>query len=88
MSEQLKEKYRELFETILKLETVKDCEDFFNDLCTFKELDSMSGRIKAAKLLIKGETYDDIIKQTEISSATLSRVNKCVKYGNGYKKFL
>ncbi len=88
MSEQLKEKYRELFETILKLETVEDCEDFFNDLCTFKELDSMSGRIKAAKLLIKGETYDDIIKQTEISSATLSRVNKCVKYGNGYKKFL
>ena len=88
MSEQLKEKYRELFETILKLETIEDCEDFFNDLCTFKELDSMSGRIKAAKLLIKGETYDDIIKQTEISSATLSRVNKCVKYGNGYKKFL
>lgn len=88
MSEQLKEKYKELFETILKLETVEDCEDFFNDLCTFKELDSMSGRIKAAKLLIKGETYDDIIKQTEISSATLSRVNKCVKYGNGYKKFL
>ena len=88
MSEQLKEKYRELFETILKLETVEDCEDFFNDLCTFKELDSMSGRIKAAKLLIKGETYDDIIKQTEISSAPLSRVNKCVKYGNGYKKFL
>ena len=88
MSEQLKEKYRALFETILKLETVEDCEDFFNDLCTFKELDSMSGRIKAAKLLIKGETYDDIIKQTEISSATLSRVNKCVKYGNGYKKFL
>ena len=88
MSEQLKEKYRELFETILKLETVEDCEDFFNDLCTFKEPDSMSGRIKAAKLLIKGETYDDIIKQTEISSATLSRVNKCVKYGNGYKKFL
>ena len=88
MSEQLKEKYRELFETILKLKTVEDCEDFFNDLCTFKELDSMSGRIKAAKLLIKGETYDDIIKQTEISSATLPRVNKCVKYGNGYKKFL
>ena len=88
MSEQLKEKYKELFETILKLETIEDCENFFNDLCTFKELDSMSGRIKAAKLLIKGETYDDIIKQTEISSATLSRVNKCVKYGNGYKKFL
>ena len=88
MSEQLKEKYRELFETILKLETIEDCENFFNDLCTFKELDSMSGRIKAAKLLIKCETYDDIIKQTEISSATLSRVNKCVKYGNGYKKFL
>ena len=47
----------------------------------------MLGRIKAAKLLLKGETYEKIIKETDISSATLSRVNKCVKYGSGYKKF-
>lgn len=88
MSEELKTKYKELFETILKLKTVDECEEFFSDLCTYKELDSMSARILAAKLLIKGETYEEIIKSTDISSATLSRVNKCVKYGTGYKKFL
>ena len=88
MSDNMKTELNELYETILKLKTVKDCENFFADLCTYKELDSMAGRIKAAKLLMKGETYDKIIKETEISSATLSRVNKCVKYGEGYKKFL
>ena len=88
MSEELKTKYKELFETILKLKTVDECEEFFSDLCTYKELDSMASRISAAKLLIKGETYEEIIKSTDISSATLSRVNKCVKYGTGYKKFL
>lgn len=87
MSENLKGNYSHLFETILKLKTQEDCETFFNDLCTYKELDSMSARIKAAELLLKGETYEKIIASTDISSATLSRVNKCVKYGNGYKKF-
>lgn len=87
MSDNLKTDHRELFEAILKLKTIEDCEVFFSDLCTYKELDSMLGRIKAAKLLIKGETYEKIIKETDISSATLSRVNKCVKYGEGYKKF-
>lgn len=87
MSENLKGNHEELFEAILKLKTVEDCEEFFSDLCTYKELDSMFGRIKAAKLLIQGETYEKIIKETNISSATLSRVSKCVKYGSGYKKF-
>ena len=88
MSGDILNNHKELFETILKLKTVEDCESFFDDLCTYKELDSMAGRIKAAKLLMKGETYDKIIKEPEISSATLSRVTKCVKYGEGYKKFL
>ena len=87
MSENLKGNHQELFEAILKLKTVEDCEEFFSDLCTYKELDSMLGRIKAAKLLIQGEPYEKIIKETNISSATLSRVSKCVKYGSGYKKF-
>ena len=56
MSENLKGNHQELFEAILKLKTVEDCEEFFSDLCTYKELDSMLGRIKAAKLLIQGET--------------------------------
>lgn len=87
MPETVSEDYVHLFETILKLKTVDDCKDFFSDLCTYKELDSMAARIKAAELLIKDETYEKIINATNISSATLSRVSKCVKHGNGYKRF-
>lgn len=78
----------ELCNTLLKLKTVEDCELFLRDLCTNKELDSMEQRILSAKLLLAGETYESIIKKTDISSATLSRVSRCVKYGEGYKKIL
>ena len=86
MSEDIKNSYGELFDVILNLKTKQDCELFFKDLCTIKELDSMTQRIKAAKLLIDGETYEKIIAKTDISSATLSRISRCVKYGDGYKK--
>ena len=88
MSGDIKNSYGELFEVISKLSTAEDCEIFLRDLCTVKELDAMTQRIKAAKLLLDGETYEKIISKTEISSATLSRVSRCVKYGEGYKKFL
>ncbi|MBR2498881.1 MAG: TrpR-related protein YerC/YecD [Clostridia bacterium] len=88
MSEDIKNSYGELFSAILNLKTEQDCEIFFKDLCTIKELDSMAQRVKAAKLLIDGETYEKIISKTDISSATLSRISRCVKYGEGYKKFL
>ncbi len=77
-----------LYETFLKLRTKEDCEAFFADLCTYTELHAMAQRLAAAKLLLAGETYEKIIKETEISSATLSRVSRCVKYGRGYKKLL
>ena len=80
--------YSALYQAILKLKTVKDCEEFFSDLCTKKELDSMTQRVIAGKLLLDGETYEKIISKTDISSATLSRVSRCVKSGSGYKKFL
>lgn len=80
--------HKELYETILKLKTTEDCEKLFSDLCTYKELDAMTQRIQSAKLILDGETYEQIIEKTNISSATLSRVSKCVKYGEGYKKFL
>ena len=80
--------YSALYEAILKLKSVKDVEEFFSDLCTKKELDSMTQRVIAGKLLLSVETYEKIISKTDISSATLSRVNRCVKYGSGYKKFL
>ena len=88
MSEDIKNQYGELFDVIKNLKTKEDCEAFFLDLCTIKELNSMTQRVTAAKLLINGETYEKIIAKTDISSATLSRVSRCVKYGNGYKKFL
>ena len=80
--------YDELYRAILKLKTVEDCERFFSDLCTYRELDAMLGRVKAAKMLLAGETYEAIIDKKIVSSATLSRVSRCVKHGNGYKKFL
>lgn len=88
MPEELKKDIKELFELILTLKTQEDCEKFFDDLCTYKELEAMAQRVKAAKMIIKGNTYEQIIKETEISSATLSRVSKCVKYGNGYKNYI
>ena len=80
--------YTELYNAILKLKSVSDCEEFFSDLLTIKELNSMTQRVVAGKLLLSGETYEKIISKTDISSATLSRVSRCVKYGKGYKKFL
>lgn len=77
-----------LFKTILSLKNEEECAAFFEDLCTVKEIDSMAQRITAAKLLIAGETYEKIISETDISSATLSRVSRCVKYGKGYTSVL
>ena len=88
MSENMKEDITELFKLIASLKTEQEVGILFDDLCTYKEIDSMAQRLKAAKLLLDGETYEQIIAKTEISSATLSRVSRCVKYGEGYKKFL
>ena len=79
---------KELYSLILSLENEDDCDAFFSDLCTNKELEQMSQRIKAAKLLIEGKTYNQVMQLCDISSATLSRVSRCVQYGRGYKKIL
>lgn len=78
----------ELFKAILSLETEEECYDFFEDLCTIKEIEQMTQRYAAAKLLNEGKTYEEVIETTEISSATLSRVSKCIKYGKGYKHII
>ena len=75
-----------LFETLANITNKEDLKLLFDDLCTYKEIDSMAQRLRSAQLLSNGSTYEQIIKQTEISSATLSRVNKSLKYGKGYKK--
>ena len=78
----------ELFELIASLDNSEDCYSLFGDLCTVKEIEQMAQRIKAAKLLLAGNTFKQVTEKCEISSATLSRVSRCVKYGEGYNKFL
>ena len=83
-----KEDVKRLYSILATINNEEDVEIFFGDLCTYKELDSMAQRIEAAELLLKGETSGQITQKIDISSATLSRVSRCVKYGQGYKKFL
>ena len=77
-----------LFETLLACKTADDFRTLFEDLCTYKEVEQMAQRVEAAKMLKEGKTYAEIIAATEISSATLSRVSRCVQYGKGYQKFV
>ncbi len=78
----------ELFDTILKLRTREDCAAFFEDLCTEKEVENMASRLAAARLLIEGKTYLQVIEEVDISSATLSRVSRCVRHGTGYTRMI
>ena len=86
--EHKKEKIQQLYELIASLQTPEDCRALFDDLCTIKEIEKMAERVQAAKLLLDGKTYNQVISETDISSATLSRVSRCVQYGQGYSKFL
>ena len=72
-----------LFQAILSLESLEDCYTFFEDLCTMKELGDMAQRLEGARLLLEGKTYDQIVKSVEISTATISRINRCSQYGTG-----
>ena len=72
-----------LFQTILNLKTIDECYDFFEDLCTAKEIQDMSQRLETASLLLKGLSYQKIAERVNISSATIGRVNKCINYGSG-----
>ena len=79
----------QLFDVISKLKTKKECYEFFEDVCTIKEILDMSKRLEAAKLLSLGENYQNIISKIGLSTATLSRVSRSLHYGTGgYKKVL
>ena len=82
------ERIQQLFEIITKIDNIEDCRALFDDLCTVKEVENMAERCFAAKLLMEGNTYSQVMAQSDISSATLSRVSRCVQYGNGYSKLL
>lgn len=79
----------ELFEAILTLETVDECYAFFEDLSTVTELKAISQRFNVAKLLLDKRVYNDIVSETGASTATISRVNRSLSFGNdGYKMVL
>jgi TrpR-related protein YerC/YecD len=83
------DKLDDLFKGILTLETVDDCYHFFEDLCTASELQEMSRRLRAARMLRDNMIYSDVAAETGLSTATISRVNRCMKYGSdGYIRVL
>jgi len=72
-----------LFQTILNLKTVDECYKYFEDICTVKEIQDMAQRLETAILLDNGENYQKISEDVGISTATIGRVSKCLKYGSG-----
>lgn len=78
-----------LFDAILSLKDRDECYAFFEDACTVKEILDISQRLKAAGMLASGACYADISRETGMSTATISRVSKCLEYGaGGYKTVL
>ena len=80
--------FKELFEIIAKIDSESECREFLQDLCTIKELSDMTQRLQVAKLLEQGKNYKEISELTGASSATISRVNRCFLYSDGYKSML
>lgn len=76
----------QLFHAILTLKTQEECYQFFEDICTISEIKAMAQRLEVARMLKAGFIYDDIVEQTGASTATISRVKRCLYYGaDGYK---
>ena len=81
--------FRELYNAILSLENEEECRLFFEDICTMKELETMTQRLQVAKMLLGGKTFNEIVQATGASTTTISRVNRCLNYGDGgYKNII
>lgn len=79
----------ELFDGILTLKDREDCYRFFEDICTVNEIHAIAQRLQVAKLLSQKKTYSEIEEATKASTATISRINKCLVYGaDGYRRVL
>jgi TrpR-related protein YerC/YecD len=72
----------QLFESVLSLKDIEECYRFFDDLCTINEIQSLSQRLEVARMLREGNTYHKIENETGASTATISRVKRCLNYGN------
>ncbi len=90
MNERIKDKFSDqLFKAILLLENEDECYRFFEDICTINEIKSIAQRLEVAKMLKEGATYEEIAKLTGASTATISRVKRCLNYGaDGYQLVL
>ncbi len=89
MEKHIKPETEAFYEAVLKLKTKEDCEAFFEDICTIREVMDMSQRLLVATMLSEGKPYQEISKATGASTATICRVNKCLMYGSGgYKNVL
>ncbi len=78
-----------LYETIFRLESKEECCQFFEDLCTIKELQDMAQRLDTAILLYEGNSYQSISQRSSVSTATIGRVNRCLQYGaGGYQRVI
>ncbi len=77
------EMFDQLFDAVLKLKDKVQCRKFFEDVCTIKELQDITQRLEVATLLKEGKNYQEVSKKTGASTATISRVNKCLNYGSG-----
>ena len=79
----------QLCEAVLHLNSVEECSQFFEDICTISELKAMSQRLEVARMLKEKLTYDAIVERTGASTATISRVKRCLNYGaDGYNVVL
>ena len=80
--------FKKLYDAVLSLKTEEDCRMFFEDICTIKELETMSQRLEVARMLMGGSTFNEIVAATGASTTTISRVNRCLNYGDGGYKLV
>lgn len=79
----------QLFEAVLQLKSLEECYEFFEDICTVQEMKAISARLEVARMLRAGDIYEDIVKKTGASTATISRIKRCLNYGTGgYDKIM
>ncbi|MCI6358920.1 MAG: YerC/YecD family TrpR-related protein [Oscillospiraceae bacterium] len=77
-----------LFQSILQLKDEEECRRYFEDLCTIKEVQALAQRLEIARRLDRGDSYLNTVEHTGASSATVSRVNRCLEYGAGGYRFI
>ena len=83
ITEKDKQNMQQFYKAVLALEDEDECRKFFDDVATIKEVLDLSSRLEVARMLTEGRVFSDISKETGASSATISRVNKCLNYGEG-----